>query len=139
MSHESSDLVEEAIMKRTALALIILSLAVVLAAAQAPKPANVAGDWTLTLTTPRGDRVSPVNFVQNGETLKVTMTSPRGEQSTGEGMIKGNDIEWKVTRTTPRGEMTIAYKGKVAGDTMSGDAQMGDFGTAAWKAVRKTA
>lgn len=134
-------------MKKSALALIILSLAAVLAVAQAVKPANVAGDWTLTLTTPRGDRVSPVNFVQDGEKLKVTMTNPRGEKSTGEGTIKGNDIEWKVTRTTPRGEMTITYKGKaeflplkgkVEGDTMSGEAQMGDFGTAKWKAVRKT-
>jgi len=126
-------------MKKSALALIILSLAAVLAVAQAAKPANVAGDWTLTLTTPRGNRVSPVNFVQDGENLKVTMTSPRGDQSTGEGTIKGTDIEWKVTRSTPRGEMTITYKGKVEGDTMSGEAQMGDFGTATWKAVRKTA
>ena len=126
-------------MKKSALALIILSLAAVVAVAQAVKPANVAGDWTLTMTTPRGDRVSPVNFVQDGEKLKVTMTSPRGDTSTGEGTIKGNDIEWKVTRTTPRGEMTFAYKGKVAGDSMSGDAQVGDQGTATWKAVRKTA
>lgn len=126
-------------MKKPVLALIILSLAAVLAVAQAGKPANVAGDWTLTLTTSRGDRVSPVNFVQDGENLKVTMTSPRGDQSTGEGTIKGTDIEWKVTRSTPRGEMTLTYKGKVEGDTMSGEAQMGDFGTATWKAVRKTA
>jgi len=126
-------------MKKSALTLIIISLAAVLAVAQAAKPANVAGDWTLTLTTPRGDRVSPVNFVQDGEKLKITMTSPRGDQSTGEGTIKGIDIEWKVTRSTPRGEMTITYKGKVEGDTMSGEAQMGDFGTAVWKAVRKTA
>jgi hypothetical protein len=126
-------------MKKSALTLIIISLAAVLAVAQAAKPANVAGDWTLTLTTPRGDRVSPVNFVQDGEKLKITMTSPRGDQSTGEGTIKGTDIEWKVTRSTPRGEMIITYKGKVEGDTMSGEAQMGDFGTATWKAVRKTA
>lgn len=126
-------------MKKSALALIILSLAVVLAVAQAAKPANVAGDWTLTLTTPRGDRVSPTNFVQDGEKLKVTMTGPRGDTATGEGTIKGNDVEWQVTRTTPRGEMTIIYKGKVTGDSMAGDAQMGDSGNGTWKAVRKTA
>jgi len=126
-------------MKKSALVVIILSLAAVLAVAQAAKPANVAGDWTLTLTTQRGDRVSPVNFVQDGENLKVTMTGSRGDKSTGEGTIKGADIEWKVTRTTPRGEMTITYKGKVDGDNMSGDAQMSDSGTGTWKAVRKTA
>jgi len=126
-------------MKKSALALVILSLAAVLAVAQTAKPANVAGDWTLTMTTQRGDRVSPVTFVQDGENLKVTMTSSRGDKSTGEGTIKGADIEWKITRTTPRGEMTTTYKGKVDGDTMSGEAQMGTSGTATWKAVRKTA
>jgi hypothetical protein len=35
--------------------------------------------------------------------------------------------------------MTIAYKRKVEGDTMSGEAQLGDFGTATWKAVRRAA
>jgi len=126
-------------MKKSALALIILSLATVLAVAQAAKPANVAGDWTLILTTPRGEREAVANFVQDGEKLKVTIASQNGNQSTGEGTIKGTDIEWKVTRSTPRGEMTITYKGKVEGETMSGEAQMGDFGTATWKAVRKTA
>ena len=101
----------------------------------AQEQVNVSGDWTLTLTTPRGEMTQDMTIVQEGETIKVTMKSPRGE-ATGEGTIKGNEIEWKVTRTTPRGEMTSTYKGTVEGDTMSGQVQMGDF-SAEWKAARK--
>jgi hypothetical protein len=106
--------------------------------AAAPAQVNVSGEWTFTMTTPRGDRTSDVTFVQDGEKLTVTMKSERGE-ATGEGTVKGEAIEWTVTRQTPRGEMTVNYKGKIADDsTMEGEAQMGDFGTMAWKAVRKS-
>jgi hypothetical protein len=99
---------------------------------------NVSGEWDFTMTTPRGEMTSTAKFVQEGEKLTVTMISPRGE-STGTGTIKGADIEWTVTRETPRGQITITYKGKVEGNTMKGEAQMGDFGTAEWKATKKTA
>ena len=118
--------------------ILIMAVAITgffLAAAQAQ--VNVSGDWTFTMTTPRGDRTSDVTFAQDGEKLTMTMKSERGE-ATGEGTVKGEDIEWTVTRQTPRGEMTVNYKGKIAGgNTMEGEAQMGDFGTMQWKATRK--
>ena len=119
---------------------LILIMALVmtgLAAAAAQAQVNVGGDWTFTMTTPRGERTSDVTFVQDGEKLTVTMKSERGDSS-GAGTVKGPDIEWTVTRQTPRGEMTVTYKGKIADDnTMSGEAQMGDFGAMQWKATRK--
>jgi hypothetical protein len=99
---------------------------------------NVSGEWELTMTTPRGERTSTAKFVQDGEKLTVTMISERGE-SAGTGTIKGADLEWTITRDTPRGQFTITYKGKVEGNTMTGEAQMGDFGSAEWKATKKTA
>lgn len=97
---------------------------------------DVTGDWELTMETRRGEMTRDINFVQEGENLTVTMEG-RGGEVTGEGTIKGNDIEWTITRSTPRGEMTMTYTGKVDGDTMSGEVQLGDFGSATWKAVRK--
>ncbi len=99
---------------------------------------NVSGTWDLTTQSPRGERTSPVVFEQTGENLKVKMTSFRGDELTGTGTVKGQDIEWAITRTTPRGEMTSTYKGKVEGDTMKGEVQMGDFGAAPWTAKKKT-
>lgn len=98
---------------------------------------DVTGDWELTMETRRGEMTRDINFVQEGENLTVTMEGRGGGEVTGEGTIKGNDIEWTITRSTPRGEMTMTYTGKVDGDTMSGEVQLGDFGSATWKAVRK--
>ena len=100
---------------------------------------NVTGDWELTVETPRGEMTSDVKFVQEGENLTVTMTGPRGDEITGQGTVKDNEIEWSISRSTPRGEMTSTYKGKVEGDTMTGEVQMGRFGSGEWSAVRKEA
>lgn len=121
--------------KCTILVLAIAMTGLLVAAAQ--KQVNVSGEWTLTMTTPRGERQNDVTFVQESEKLTVTMKSDRGE-SKGAGTVKGQDIEWTVTRQTPRGEMTTTYKGKIQDDSnMSGEAQMGDFGAMQWKAIKK--
>jgi hypothetical protein len=90
----------------------------------------------MTITTPRRDRTQDVNFKQEGEKLTVTMQGRRGEV-TAQGTVKGNEIEWTITRSTPRGEFTMTYTGKIEGDTMSGEVQLGDFGSGEWKAKKK--
>jgi hypothetical protein len=91
----------------------------------------------MTVQSPRGERTHNIHFEQDGEKLTVTMEGRGGEEITGEGTIKENKIEWSITRSTPRGEFTITYTGTVEGDTMSGEAQMGDFGSMEWTAKRK--
>jgi hypothetical protein len=123
-------------MKKFFIFFLVLALTGLVAMA---KDTNVSGNWTLTITTQRGDMTSDVTFAQDGEHLKVTMKNPRGEVS-GEGTVKGNDIEWTITRETPRGQFTTTYKGKIQDEnTITGEAEMGNFGTAPWKATRKTA
>ncbi len=100
---------------------------------------NVTGEWTFTITTPRGERTSDIKFVQEGEKLTVTMQGMRGGEITAEGTVKGNQIEWSVTRETPQGTFTMTYRGKIEdANTITGEVEMGNFGTATWKAVRKT-
>jgi hypothetical protein len=113
-----------------------LALATLVALAAVPLAAatDVSGNWTMTSTTPRGERTSTLVIVQDGEKLTVTSKSDRGE-STGAGTLKGEAIEWSITRETPMGPMTVTYKGTVAGDTMSGEVMMRDQ-PMPWKAVR---
>jgi hypothetical protein len=123
-------------MKKVSVLILIVALSGLLAFAE---DINVSGNWTLTMTTERGDRSNDVTFTQDGQKLKVTMKSPRGDVN-GEGTVKGNDIEWTITRETPRGQFTTTYKGKIQDkNNMSGESKMGDFGTATWKAVRQGA
>jgi hypothetical protein len=99
--------------------------------------ADVSGQWELTIDSPRGPMTSQVKFVQQGEKLTVTMTGPRGRESSGEGTIKGNSIEWSITRTGPEGnQFTIKYSGTVEGTSMSGTAET-PRGSVNWKAVKK--
>jgi len=98
---------------------------------------NVTGDWELTMETPRGEITRAIHFEQEGENLIVTMEGREGEEVTGEGTVKGNEIEWTVTRSTPRGEFTMTYTGTVEEDTMSGEVQMGDRGSIEWTATKK--
>jgi hypothetical protein len=99
---------------------------------------NVAGDWEMTSQSPRGgERTQTIHIEQEGEKITVTMEGRQGEEITAEGTVKGNKIEWSMTRSTPRGDFTITYTGTVEGDTMSGEAQMGDFGTMEWTAKKK--
>ncbi|MFQ5721197.1 MAG: hypothetical protein ACE5GI_01725 [Candidatus Aminicenantales bacterium] len=98
---------------------------------------DVSGHWQLTMQTRRGEISWSVTFVQDGQSLTVTMVGPRGNETTGTGTIKDSQIEWTITRSTPRGEMTMTYKGEVEGETMSGEVQFGNFGSREWKATKK--
>ena len=107
---------------------------VLLASAQT---ADVSGDWELIIQSPRGEMTSTAKFVQDGEKLTVTMTGPRGRDTTGEGTIKGNAVQWSVTRTGPEGdEFTVKYSGTVDGSAMSGTAET-PRGSVNWKATKK--
>jgi hypothetical protein len=109
----------------------LLASAVVLAAV------NITGQWDMTVKSPRGERTMTVTFTQDGEKLTAKMPGRNGEEITGTGTVKGNDVEWTVTRTTPQGDMTVIYKGKVDGDKMTGTSQFGDRPGMEFTAVKK--
>ncbi len=117
---------------------LFLSLALLLVGAfLLAAEVNVTGDWDMTVKSPRGDRTSTITFTQTGENLAVKTTGMGGQEVTGTGTVKGNDIEWTITRTGRDGtEFKMVYKGKVEGDKMSGTFDM--RGTAVeWTAVKK--
>ena len=123
----------------------ILAVAAVLALtlpvlAQAPAPqktVDVSGVWLVTMQTPQGEMTQEATFTQDKEALKVSMTSPMGTDMKGEGTIKGQDLQWTLTISTPNGDFALGFKAKVDGDSMSGDIQMGDFGSSTFTAKKK--
>ncbi len=120
------------------MALLALAAIGTLAAQDAPaaKPADVAGVWEMTTQTPQGDMPADATFVQDGDKIKFSSTV-MGMEITGEGTVKGQDIEWTVLLSGPQGEMALTYKGKVEGDAMTGEVQAGDFGAFPWTAKKK--
>jgi hypothetical protein len=121
--------------------LITMALSVVLAFPLSPmvQQVSIDGEWELVAQTRNGDVTWKVVFIQEEESVTVTMTGPRGGETKGTGTLKETTIEWTVKVATPRGELDMAYKGVVEGDMMSGVVRRGNMGTAAWTAKRKAA
>ena len=118
--------------------LLALGLVGALAAQDVPaKPADVAGVWELTTQTPQGDMPGEATFVQEGDKIKFSMPGFQGMEMTGEGTVTGQELEWTVILSTPQGDFMLVDKGKVEGDTMSGEVQAGDFGAFPWTAKKK--
>jgi hypothetical protein len=109
----------------------------------AQEPAKVAGKWEMsyTMAPPPGKEGEPrtitqtLNFEQDGENLKGTIVSQRGE-APFTGTIKGKDLKFTVTRETPRGTMTTEYTGKVDGDAIKGTFTGFGGATIEWTAKR---
>jgi hypothetical protein len=102
-----------------------------------PKTPDVAGIWVLTMQTPQGEMTMDATFTQDKEAIKVSMMSPMGTEMKGEGTIKDQELLWTMAISTPNGEFTLVFKAKLDGDTMTGEVQMGDFGTSTFSAKKK--
>lgn len=105
--------------------------------AGAGQEVRLDGEWELTTQAQQNEVTWKVVFKRTGENLEVTMTGPRNHEFLGTGTVKGQDIEWSVKRTTPQGERTLTYRGRVEGDQMSGEVQVGRLRSFPWEAKRK--
>ena len=132
---------------RAKISLIILAWLLALTApfpllAQVPtaaKTTNIAGIWTITMKGPQGEIIMTMDatFTQDKEAFEVSMMSPMGVEIKGEGTIKGQELQWSMANVTKPGDAGLGFKAKLAGDTMTGDVLVGDFGTATFSAQKK--
>ncbi|MGD8536030.1 MAG: hypothetical protein PVF66_09300 [Candidatus Aminicenantes bacterium] len=98
---------------------------------------DVSGTWDMTIQSDRGDWNTELTIEQEGEKIKVTMPGFQGDEMEAEGTVTDNKIEFTFNISTQQGEFSITYKGTVEGDTMSGEADLGDFGTMEWTAKKR--
>lgn len=98
---------------------------------------DVSGTWDMTIQSERGDWDTELTIEQDGEKIKVTMPGFQGDQIEGEGTVAENKIEFTFNISTPQGDFSINYKGTIEGNTMSGEAEVGDFGTMEWTAKKR--
>lgn len=98
---------------------------------------DVSGTWDMTIQSERGDWDTELKIEQDGEKIKVKMPGFQGEEMEAEGTVADNKIEFTFNISTQQGDFSITYKGTIEGDTMSGEADVGDFGTMKWTAKKK--
>jgi hypothetical protein len=98
--------------------------------------ADVNGVWDMVVEAPQGAVDVVATFKQEGEKFTGTQASPMGEMAI-EGTVVGNEIKWILNLDMGGQQMSIAFAGKVDGETMAGVFEMGGMGTAAWNAKKR--
>ena len=88
----------------------------------------VDGNWKITMNTPMGDRDSTLSLKTAGGTLTGTQAAEGNSIEIFDGTANGDDVSWEVSITNPM-PLTLAFTGKVAGDSMSGEMGIGPMGS----------
>ena len=88
----------------------------------------VDGDWNLTMATPMGERNATLSVKSAGGTLTGTQGADGNSTDIFEGTVDGDDVAWKVSITNPM-PLTLAFTGKVSGDSIEGEMGLGPMGS----------
>lgn len=119
-----------------ALLAVALTVGAILVSAQDSPPVNVVGEWTMSLTFVKGTAEHMAVIAQEGEKLTGTYKGTRLEGPLS-GRVVGDTVELYGRLSNESTDVTFHYTGKVAGDTMSGIVDMGEYWTAAFTAQKK--
>ena len=95
----------------------------------------VDGNWNITMTTPMGDRKATLSMKNSGGALTGTQSADGNSIEIFDGTANGDDVAWKVSITNPM-PLTLAFTGKVAGDSISGEMGIGPMGSFPFSGTR---
>ena len=88
----------------------------------------VDGNWNLTMSTPMGERQGDAVAEKFGQNAHGHTGRRRHSAEIFDGTTSGNDVAWKVSLTNPM-PLTLAFTGKVSGDSIAGEMGIGPMGT----------
>ena len=81
---------------------------------------DLAGEWTLTIDTPRGVQ-HPVLAIERAESgYTATYSGRQGLLSIDEVKLDGNRFSFPLAITVPIGTIEVSYEGVIDGDRMTG-------------------
>jgi hypothetical protein len=92
------------------------------------------GTWNVTMNSPMGAQAGTIELKSNGDTLEGTMTSPQGTAPIEDGKIDGSSLSWAIT--AQQMSMKITFIATIDGDNITGEADIGAFGKAAFTGTR---
>jgi hypothetical protein len=93
------------------------------------------GTWTLTMDTPMGERRSTLTLSTSGGTLTGKQEAEGNTTDITDGTVNGNDVSWKVAITNPM-PLTLTFSGTVDGNSLTGTADTGMFGSFPFQGTR---
>jgi hypothetical protein len=95
----------------------------------------VDGNWNIVMSTPMGERNATLTLKNAGGTLTGTQAAEGTSTDIFDGTASGDDLAWKVSITNPM-PLTLAFTGKVSGDSISGEMGIGPMGSFPFKGTR---
>jgi len=99
-----------------------------------------AGSWKTALILPDGNKIEgTLNLKQEGDKLTGAVVLNQNETPIQEGVIAGDNINFKVLRQRDGRTVTSKYKLKLTGDALKGKVESdwsGDWQTLDWEATR---
>mgnify|MGYP006086639339 CR=1 FL=1 len=93
------------------------------------------GTWNMKMSTPMGEQAGTLTLVTNGSTLTGTMSGPQGALDIEGGTVEGDSLTWTVNMTSPM-PIKVEATATVDGDSISGEAKLGAFGTGTFSGTR---
>ena len=93
------------------------------------------GTWKITVQTPMGAQSSTVELSTDGGGLAGTQSGNGESGAIYDASIDGDDATWKVDITRPLA-LTVTFTAKIDGDTISGTARAGAFGSSSFSGTR---
>jgi hypothetical protein len=116
---------------------VSLPAAAVARALTQEKPADVAGNWAITVETQAGGGTPTLTLKQDGETLTGTYSSQVfGEQKVS-GTVKGNAITFGFTAAVEGNTIKVTYTGTVESTSMKGKVTLGELGEGTFTAKKQ--
>ena len=90
---------------------------------------TAAGTWNCVVKSPLGDQASVLTVNDHGDgSWSGTNAGSLGALACDNGKIDGDRISWTMDMTAPM-PMTLECEATIAGDTLTGGAKAGMFGT----------
>jgi len=93
------------------------------------------GNWNLTMSTPLGERKAILSLTSSDGVLRGRQGVEGSSSEIFDGKVSGDEVAWKVSIKNPM-PLTLAFNGKVFGDTMSGKLGIGPMGSFPFKGTK---
>jgi len=97
---------------------------------------TVDGTYNVQVSSSMGTQPATITLKEDGELLTGSIAGDQGTQVFEGGTVEGNNVAWSVQMTGPMGQIKLDFKGTIDGDDISGEIQLGSFGTATFKGAR---
>ena len=96
----------------------------------------VDGTYNIEMESPMGKRSGKLVLKTDGGALSGSYTGERGEQAFDGGTVERDNVAWSIQTSGPMGQIKLDFTGTVSGDEISGQVQLGAYGSASFKGTR---